>query len=153
MSQILLSFLTVILILCTLATTIRLSLPMRFRPPSSDGKFFKMIIIITHPGWCFALLLFMPWFLGEFARGETSPLPWVAFMDESYRHGFFSGLFTFLVVVLVDLWLFWTTANVWIYTRDNIDKEKARMARIINISVGLVFVTIGNPIYQLMARF
>ena len=135
-------------LLLTLASSFRLGLEGHIDFP--EDKFFKFI---TAKGWCYSLFIFLPWHIGAFARGETSPLPWEAFKQESLRHGFYNGLLAASIVLLVDLWLFWIPANIWINKKNDIDKKHRTMARLINLLGGLLLTTLNNPIYKFFGNF
>jgi len=96
------------------------------------------------------LFMILPMLLGSFARGEVSPLPWVRFVEQSLRHGFADGFFSALTVLIVDLWLFWIPANIWVNRNPQADNLAKVLARIINVLVGLILVQSGNPIYQFL---
>ncbi|ODS30054.1 MAG: hypothetical protein SCARUB_04840 [Candidatus Scalindua rubra] len=51
--------------------------------------------------------------MGEFGRNESSPLPWVAFVDSYSRHGISDAFLALIGVVIVDLWLFWTPSQIY----------------------------------------
>lgn len=135
----------VVLTIGTFATSIRLSLLGYINFPRKG-----IIGWLTNTNWCYSLFLYLPAFVGEFARVETSPLPWRAFIQESSRHGTWNGLLMAVIVTLIDLWLFWIPAHLWIQEQENIDRTKARMARLINLLGGLLLTTGSNPIYKVL---
>ena len=106
--------------------------------------------VLTHPGWCLCLLVTFPLLAGQFARCEVSPIPWQAFSMEYSQHGLLSGFLALVVVITVDLWLFWIPSHFWITGGKNRDRTKRLMARIINILVGLLIVSAANPVYKLI---
>lgn len=101
----------------------------------------------------FGLLLYGGWMIGEFGRGETSPFPWKAFIDATERHGVFDGIFSACTVTFVDLWLLWIPANMWINSHSNLDRQRKYMARVINLLLGLLFMTEHNPFYEALGIF
>jgi hypothetical protein len=130
--------------------------------------------------WILLLLVFIVFVAGttgEFGRGWTSSLPWKAFITTKERHGIFEGIFSACQVFLVDLWLLWIPANMWInHQKKKLEKENGKLrliedenyklyqkgyisalydtnkrriftARTINFFVGLLLMTPHNPIY------
>jgi hypothetical protein len=110
----------------------------------------KLINLITHPGWSFSMFAFIPMFLGQFARGEASPIPWIEFMNELSTHGFLNGLLAIILVTAVDLWLFWIPGHLYIKSNPEIDKRFKYAIRFLNIATGLLLVTENNPIYRIL---
>lgn len=129
-------------LICTFLTTVRVSL----QDPSIIPK-NRYLRFMTHTNWCFAVwVMFIPWIVAEFGEGHTSPLPWKAFSANYSRHGFADGMLMFFLVLMVDIWLFFTPAS-WYIHRHKLSDEKAKYARIFNILIGLVLVTPHNPFY------
>ncbi len=110
----------------------------------------RAIGFLTAPAWCLFLIMFLPWQIGEFARGENSPLPWATFTEANLRHGLFDGLLSATIVSIVDLWLFWIPASLWIGKHSEADKTKRIMARVINVLSGALLAQVANPVYRLM---
>lgn len=133
------------LVFFTLLTSIRLGIEGIIKLPTG-----KLINFSTSPAWCFSLIVFLPMQIGEFARAENSPLPWEAFAQANFRHGFFDGVLTATIVLVVDIWLFWVPANIWINKYSYADATKRIMARIINLLLGLILTQVANPIYRLL---
>ena len=133
------------LVLFTLTASIRLGLKGYIKFPKN-----KVLNFITTSRWCYSLIIFIPWLLGEFARAEISAFPWIAFIQSSSKHGLYDRIFSGTIVLLVDLWLFWIPSNIWINKHEDIDKQKRIMVRIINLLVGLILITASNPIYKLL---
>lgn len=133
------------IIICTILSSVRVGV-IGFRKIEAR----KLIAFLTHPAWCLFMIMFLPWQMGEFARGENSPLPWEAFAKNSLRHGVFDGLLSAAIVIAVLLWLFWIPASIWINKNPEADKTKRIMARTINILLGLLLTQVANPIYRLL---
>ena len=106
-----------------------------------------------HPCWVFAAWLLLVGHIGEFARGENSPLPWVAYDWAARRHGAMEGLLSAVSVVLADLWLLVLPAQVYIVNRPDSTLPVRRLARGLNVTLGLLLVTPGNPLYWLLGLF
>jgi hypothetical protein len=148
MKSILWSIILNSVLIFSLVSSIRLGLEGHVNFPAC-----KILKFIAAKEWCYSLFLFLPWHVGAFARGETSPIPWVAFRQECWRHGFYSALLAAGIVLLVDLWLFWVPANIWINRNKEIDKKHRMVARLINLIGGLLLVTLDNPIYKFLNTF
>ena len=129
-----------------LLASIRLGLEGFVKLPT--GKFFNFL---THKAWCLLLIIILPWQIGEFARAENSPLPWKAFVQANLRYGLFDAIFVAIIVLLVDIWLFWVPANIWINKYANADATRKLMARIINLLLGLILTLVANPIYKFLS--
>lgn len=110
----------------------------------------KVLRFLTAPAWCLFVFIFVFWQIGEFARGENSSLPWEAFTEARLQHGLFEGLLSATIVLIVDLWLFWIPASLWIHKHSDADGTKRIMARVINLLLGVVLSQVANPIYRLM---
>ncbi len=72
----------------------------------------QFVNFITSPYWCFFLIVLVGT-VGDFARGESSPIPWKAFMDVYSVHGIWNGFFALLTVITTDLWLFWIPSQMY----------------------------------------
>jgi hypothetical protein len=139
------SIILAVLVIFTLLASIRLGLEGIVKFPT--GKLFNFS---TSRAWCLSLFIFLPWKIGEFARAGNSPLPWEAFAQANLRHGLFEGILTATIVLLVNIWLFWVPANIWVNKYPNTDTTKRIMARIINLLLGLLLTQVANPIYSLL---
>jgi len=83
----------------------------------------------------------------DFYGGVTSPLPWKAFIAATESHGFFDGVLSFLSVTLVDLWLLWIPANIWINNTSYLDEKRRYAARSMNLIAGLLLISARNLVY------
>jgi hypothetical protein len=130
---------------CTLIATLKLSLEGWIEFP--ENRIFE---VVSNPHWLFSLLIFLPWMLGAFARGETSPWPWVAFYDDYNKHGFWSAAGLASNITIVDLWLFWTPAQL--YNAEHLKDPliQRRLVRLVNFLIGLLLITKGNIFYSLL---
>ena len=103
---------------------------------------------VSHDAWSATLIILMPWYLGAFARRESSPLPWLEFSAANARHGFTDGLFALASVIIVELWIFWIPANSYAINRQETDEGALILLRLLNCAIGLILVTADNPIYN-----
>lgn len=133
---------------CTLFASIRLAI---YGGPSHSAN--RILHLISRDEWCISLLFLLPMLVGDFARGETSPLPWVAFTIASARHGFIDGLLGFVLVLVAELWLLWIPAHLYVTNRPSLERRTVVFARCLNLAVGLLLLTPHNPIYALIASF
>lgn len=130
---------------CTLVATLRLTIYGDVRRPTNP-----VIWAVTRNEWCIFLFFLLPIYAGQFGRGETSALPWAALAMETGRHGWVSGVLQATCVFIVDLWLFWTPAHIYVRSHPTLDTRTKWLSRGLNLSVGLVLVTPGNPINWLI---
>jgi hypothetical protein len=121
----------------------------------------RLISFATWRGWLIFLVLEGLWLVGDFGRGQSSPMPWKEFIKVSQATGILDGVLKAVIVATVDLWLLWTSANI--YLNKALPKpprgertvggerrlfERPRlMLRLINVLAGLLLMTKGNPIY------
>ncbi len=105
---------------------------------------------LMHPGWFVFLIIILPMHMGEFARSEASPLPWVQFSTLMFRHGLADAFIGTAMVLITDLWLFWIPANLLVMYHPDMDRHKHIMARAINFLTGLLLATPANPIYKII---
>ena len=135
-------------ILCILSSSIRIAIVGLGHLPAND-----LLRLATHDGWNFSFLLLMPMLLGEFARQELSPMPWLAYASSSARHGLIDGLTEAALVISVELWLFWIPAHSFVRLHPEVDKRTKVLARALNLTIGLLLVTPNNPVYMLIGLF
>lgn len=134
-----------IAIFCTFLATIRLSFRgIPITPEKTLSRF------LTHENWCYSLFLILPTCIGEFARGELSALPWIAYKQAYLEHGFIDALLSLSFVLVADLWLFWTPAQLFRARLNDEQQEKAKFARLTNLLVGLILITPKNPPYVIV---
>lgn len=95
-------------LICTLVATIRLSVEGYFKFPD-----YGWIRFISSPYWCICLVLYAGWTIGDFARNESSAIPWVEFINKYSEGDIFSAIFYSLKTIITDLWLFWTPAQIY----------------------------------------
>ncbi len=140
---------TIILImtLCCFLTTLKFS----FFGRNYTSK-YQFINILTNPYWLIMIIIFIPVELGQFARGEASFIPWEEATREYYRFGIHSASLSFLMISIVDLWLFWTISHVYIESLANEKKVNTIYIRLLNIAIGIILTTQLNPIYKFIGR-
>ena len=143
------NMLLLLVVILTISASTRLALAGFIQFPKN-----KLLNIFMWKGWCYSLFLFMPWMVGAFARAETSPLPWRAFIISQAKHGNLdSSLIMAGIVLIVDLWLLWIPANIWINSHSDESLLTKNMARIINLLAGILLLTKDNFFYQLINLF
>ena len=135
-------------ILCVLASSLRLAASgdINYADPPDD-KFARFVL---SPLWSFMLFLLIPMTIGEFGRGETSPWPLAAFRDAEQRHGFEDATFTAISVVVVDLWLLWIPGQIYLNLHPELNALAKRLIRLVNLLVGLLLMSSGNLVYELL---
>jgi hypothetical protein len=97
--------LTVIAVL-TLLTTLKLTLTSRVTVGAARKNF-----ILFHPIWLGALVVEVPYVIGQYLKGGLSPWPIAAFTQVQDKAGLWAGILAGTATTTVDLWLFWTTAT------------------------------------------
>jgi MFS family permease len=90
--------------------------------------------------------------VGQLARGEISPLPWEAFSVTYRRHGMVDGLTSFFLMVSFLLWALLIPGHLKASSRKLATGKRPSYPYFINILVGLLLVTPGNPIYRLLVE-
>ena len=110
----------------------------------------RSIRLASHDFWILSLIVFLPWHLGAFARQEISPIPWIAFSEAYARHGLIDGIFSLVIVVVIDMWLLFIPAHSYIVNRPDLDGRTVVIARLLNLATGLLLMTPGNPLYSIL---
>jgi hypothetical protein len=123
-------------LICTFLASLRIALVGLGHPPDRRALGF-----LTNDYWCLSLFIFLPWHAGSFARGETSPLPWVAYVESAARHGTADGLFAAVTVLIVEMWLLWIPAHSYIRNRPGLDQRTIILVRCLNLAIGLLLLT------------
>jgi hypothetical protein len=90
----------------TLVTTLKLTLTGQVTI-GQDKKPF----ILFHPIWLGALVVMVPFVIGQYLKGLLSPWPVAAFTMAQAKAGLWAGILAGISTTTVDLWLFWTTAT------------------------------------------
>ena len=128
----------------TFLATIMLSLKGLVKVPGN-----RVVRVLSHEGWCIAIVTIIPWHISAFARGDISPLPWKVYSDISAIYSIEEGFIAMLIVCIVDIWLLWTPAQIYANRTHPSDREKVKFVRIINGLAGLLLITPHNPFYKL----
>lgn len=134
-----------VLIVCSFLASVRVAVVGLDHLPENP-----FLSVVSHDNWALTLLLFIPMAVGGFARGTLSPLPWKAFSEAAARHGFPNGVFTLLMVVLVELWLLWIPARSYVVNHPELDRRTVYLVHSLNVAIGLLLLTPQNPIYKLI---
>lgn len=137
------------IVLFTLLSTFRL-LMKGDEPGENFKKYNKLLNFISHPLWSLLVFVFIPSKTGAFARGEVSPWPWYAFNQEYFRHGIWDGITSFLIVIIVLIWLFWLPSQLYIKAKPGISKKKKFTLRFLNVVLGFILITENNFIYNFL---
>jgi hypothetical protein len=112
----------------------------------------RFVEMATRNEWCLSLIFFVPITIGRFAREELSPLPWRAYSEAAARHGWTDGLFSLSLVLMIDLWLLWIPADLYVRKRPTIDRRIKILARSLNLAIGLLLMSPRNPLYAMLGR-
>lgn len=139
-----------------------------------------VVIFFVSGKWLWSLVIILPAYLGMFARGERSFLPWETFFDSSQHFGLWIGSLEAIAVTVVDIWLFvgvaqWRLAELERQHEAAIEADfdhsqivghvtsntrrlgtefevQRSLLPIINALAGLILVTSANPLYRLIDR-
>lgn len=106
---------------------------------------YAMIALVT-----LLLVVTIPVIGGQLGRAEVSPFPWVQFISEQQRHGFWDAILSVLSLVTLHLWAFLIPAHIY---ATHVAKQTGRRPwhpYVINILIGLLLSTPHNPIYSLI---
>jgi hypothetical protein len=90
----------------TLLTTLKLTLTGRVTVGPQKKHF-----ILFHPIWLGALVVMVPYVIGQYLDGLMSPWPVTAFLAVQAKAGLWAGVLAGISTATIDLWLFWTTAT------------------------------------------
>ena len=142
--SIVLSVVVTVIVCCIFLASARVAVVGLGHPPSN-----RAISVFVDDRWAIALFLLLPWYIGDIARGDVSPLPWSAFAHAASRHGILDGVFVALSVLTVELWLLWDPAHSYIQKRPTLDKRTRVLARSLNFALGLLLLIPHNPIFKL----
>lgn len=92
--------------LLALLTTLKLTLTGRVTVGPQKKNF-----ILFHPIWLGALVVEVPYVIGQYLKGILSPWPVDSFLAMQEKAGLWAGILAGTATTTVDLWLFWTTAT------------------------------------------
>jgi hypothetical protein len=95
-----------IISILTLLTTLKLTLTSRVTVGPQKKNF-----ILFHPIWLGALVVMVPFVIGQYLQGGLSPWPVAAFVATQAKAGLWAGILAGVATTTIDLWLFWTTAT------------------------------------------
>jgi membrane associated rhomboid family serine protease len=87
---------------------------------------------------------------GQIARGEVSPLPWVAYEQEMLRHGVANGVLAFIWTLIYNLWTLWIPGHLFANAQKTKYGQRPIYPYIINVLVGVILSVKDNPVHQLL---
>lgn len=87
---------------------------------------------------------------GLIARGEVSPLPWVAYEQEMLRHGVANGVLAFISTLIYNLWTLWIPGHLFANAQKTKCGQRPIYPYIINVLVGVILSVKDNPVHQLL---
>jgi hypothetical protein len=117
---------------------------------SGKSSGHRIVRVLSHEGWCIAIITVIPCHISAFTRGEMSPLSWKIFFVISAIHGNKDGFNALLNVCVVYVWLLWTHAQMYANWIHPLDIEKVKFVIIINELAGLLRFTPNNPYFKLL---
>lgn len=129
--------------MCCFLTTLKISV-------IGDKGFKGKNYIVTSPYWLVTLIVWVPMMIGAFARRESTAIPWTEFGDEFEKHGLWNGILSLLIVLTVDLWLFWTPSHIYLTSKPETERKNSIFVRLFNITFGLLVTTPWNPLYKIL---
>lgn len=92
-----------VLLLLMLLQTLRLSITGRIQPDKPN-------ILMNHR-WLYPLGVLGPFTIGTFYQGLLSPWPPAAYEKMLATGGVWAGVAAFVLVVTIDIWMFWAAAK------------------------------------------
>jgi len=98
-----------VIVVMTLVVTLKLSLTGRIMP-AGGGK----PGLLTNPIWLWPLVVLVPYVIGSFLEGSLSPWPPESFALVAARSTIWAAAVAAVSTIVVDFWLFWTTATALI---------------------------------------
>jgi len=127
-------------LVCTVACALRVSVVgLGHMPRNPIAKF------VTHDNWSWAAwIMLLPWHIGDFVRGNESPLPWATFTEQLHKYGILDALAEAGMILTVDLWVLWIPAHGYCRDHPDLDKRVALMVRALNLTVGLLIINAGK---------
>lgn len=92
-----------VLVLLMLLQTLRLSITGQIQPDKSN--------FLTSHRWLYPLGVLGPFTIGTFYKGALSPWPPAAYDKITAAAGHWAGGAAFLLVLTIDIWMFWAAAK------------------------------------------
>lgn len=124
-------------------------------PEGSLNPYMKKMPWILPFAGIAGLIVFMMFvaIIGQLARAEASPLPWEAFSVVYRRHGLVDGLSTLFLMISFLLWALLIPGHLTASSIKSATGKRPSYPYVINLLVGLLLVTPGNPFYRLLENF
>ena len=101
----------------------------------------KIIRFCSNPFWLIPMILLIPMTVGEISRGEATFSPWIEFMSSMKMHGFFDGVSSALITIMVEIWLLWIPAHYVVLKIDDADAFIKIIVRIFGFMAGVLVIT------------
>lgn len=92
-----------VLLSLMLLQTLRLSITGKIHPQKAN-------VLTTHK-WLYPLGILGPFTIGTFYKGALSPWPPLAYEKMTAVGGHWAGAAAFVLVITVDIWMFWAAAK------------------------------------------
>ena len=87
---------------------------------------------------------------GQIARGEVSPLPWVAYEQAMLRHSVANGILAFISTLIYNLWTLWIPGHLFANAQKTKYGQRPIYPYIINLLAGVILSVKDNPVHQLL---
>jgi hypothetical protein len=132
-----------------LIAALPVGLSLAARGESVDGRRSWLEASVT----IVCLILFIPWTVGEYSRGEISPLPWQVLFtkwDGGSIDSFAGAVFDSLRVLVVNVYVLFVPAGYWIASHGDTSSRERYIARLINVLAGLLLLIPGSPVFALL---
>ena len=156
-----------LIVSCSFMSTIRKCFK-RFYPVLNNSN-NKLWNFLSNENWLIISFISSAMCIGEYARNQTSSLPWEVFTHRFYNHDFLTSIIPTINVLVTDIWILFGLAEFKIQSElKNISKQtneyvKNEMMRslndrktlyfVINIIFGLLLMTKHNLLYQIFSWF
>ncbi|MFW5799931.1 MAG: hypothetical protein ACOCV8_03860 [Spirochaetota bacterium] len=100
-----------------------------------------------------ALMIILPWQIGDIARSESSAIPFIVFREVLLEEGYLIAFCATITNIIYLLWIFYIPGHLVSRSKYKETGVKITYPYIINILIGLLLVTPSNPVYKFMLLF
>ncbi len=111
------------------------------KPPGATQRTLRFLC-----SWFWPVLLVVPFTVIEIGGHELSAIPWQAFQVDYFKHGFTHAALLTANVLISEAWVLWIPGHLYIFYHCRADKSKAVLIRLLNLALGLLLLTPGNPL-------